>query len=215
MSQDQAASFSDLESVIGVVQNGIDCARYPLQRDKENYLLWLGRICEEKAPHLAISAAQDAGMPLVIAGQVYPFQYHRDYFEREMKPHLRAGSGVRYVDTPSFTQKLELLGKARALLLTSTAEETSSLVAMEAMACGTPVIAARTGAFPEVVSDGESGFLVDSVAQISAAVPDLNEIVPQACRSWVEKNFNARNMSLNYELLYRQMLLQAMMRAIA
>ena len=92
-------------------------------------------------------------MPLFIAGQVYPFSYHQQYFEREIRPSL--GAGVSFVDSPLFSAKSHLLRNARALLLTSTAEETSSLVAMEAMACGTPVIAIRRGAFPEIVAHGE------------------------------------------------------------
>ncbi len=144
-----------------MVQNGIALERFPFCSEKQNYLLWLGRICEEKAPHLAIAAAKQAGTPLILAGQVYPFSYHQQYFEREIRPWL--GADVEFVDSPVFQRKVDLLRNARALLLTSTAEETSSLVAMEAMACGTPVIAARRGAFPEIVAHGETGFVVDDV----------------------------------------------------
>ncbi len=147
----------------------------------------MGRICEEKAPHLAIAAAKLAGVPLILAGQVYPFSYHQQYFEREICPTL--GRGVSFIDSPLFEDKVALLRNARALLLTSTAEETSSLVAMEAMACGTPVIAMRRGAFPEIVAHGETGFIVDDVHEMAAAVArgigHPSSGMPQASRAAV------------------------------
>ena len=209
VSQSQARTFADLPNLIGVVQNGIALERYPVATEKHDYLLWLGRICEEKAPHLAIEAAERAGLPLVIAGQVYPFRYHRDYFEREIHPWVSGGSSVRFVDSPSFAAKLELLERARALLLTSAAEETSSLVAMEAMACGTPVIAVRHGAFPEIVADGETGFIVDTVEEMAPALEDVGRISPQACRTRVQQQFSASRMARQYEGLYRTVLMAA------
>lgn len=215
VSQTQAYSFSDVAPQVDVVQNGIDWQRFPLTAGKDHYLLWLGRICEEKAPHLAIAAAKLAGVPLVIAGQVYPFQYHRDYFYREIQPHLVDGSPIRYVSGPSFAQKQELLRHARALLLTSTTEETSSLVAMEAMACGTPVVAMRRGAFSEIVKEGETGFLVDTIEEMAAALDRVNQISDSECRARVQRHFSARTMALNYELLYRQVIAQASARIAA
>ena len=141
-------------------------------------------------------------MRLVLAGQVYPFSYHQQYFEREIRPHLVEGL-FEFVDSP-LEQKLDLLRHARALLLTSTAEETSSLVAMEAMACGTPVIAMRRGAFPEIVAHGETGILVDSLDEMMAALRDVRRIAPQACRERVERLFTAKRMAQEYEELYRK-----------
>ncbi len=209
VSQSQASTFSDMPNAPCVVENGIAVESFPFTADKDNYLLWLGRICEEKAPHLAIAAAQKAGLPLVIAGQVYPFRYHQDYFDREIRPHLVEGSAVRFIDSPKHQQKLELLGRARALLLTSTAEETSSLVAMEAMACGTPVIAFRRGGFPEVVADGETGFIVHTVEEMAAAVREVFQISPEACRARVKQHFSAARMAQNYQEVYRQVLMSA------
>jgi len=172
-----------------------------------DYLLWLGRICEEKAPHLAIAVAQQAGVPLVITGQVYPFRYHQAYFEREIRPWI--SGGVRFVESPSFADKVKLLREARAVLLTSTAEETSSLVAMEAMACGTPVIAVRCGAFAEIVADGETGFIVETVEEMALALEDVERISPKACRTRVEQQFSAGRMAQEYEGLYRRVLTAA------
>ena len=209
VSQSQAQTFTDLASMIGVVQNGIVAEQFPVTRDKQNYLLWLGRICEEKAPHLAIAAAQRAGLPLVLAGQIYPFSYHRAYFEREIQPHLTNGSRVRFIDTPSCSKKQTLLQHARALLLTSTVEETSSLVAMEAMACGTPVVAFRRGAFPEVVADGETGFIVDAIEEMVSALAAVGSLSPEKCRQRVQRHFSASRMAQDYYELYRRVLTSA------
>ncbi len=209
VSQSQAKSFADLPNFLGAIPNGITVDDFPFTSSKRDYLLWLGRVCEEKAPHLAIQAAQSAQMPLVLAGQIYPFRYHQDYFNREIRPHLTQGSHVRFVDTPLREQKLDLLCHARALLLTSTAEETSSLVAMEAMACGTPVVAFRRGAFPEVVADGETGFVVESLEEMSPALGEVDRISPAACRARVERHFNASRMARDYQELYRRVLRRA------
>ena len=207
VSESQAESFSELPNFLGVVENGIDADGFPFTTRKGEYLLWLGRICEEKGPHLAIAAAQKAGMPLVIAGQVYPFRYHQDYYAREIRGHLNGR--IRFVDTPTLDQKLKLLANARALLLTSTAEETSSLVAMEAMACGTPVVAFRRGAFPEVVADGETGFIVESIEAMAEALGKVDRISPQASRARVERHFSASRMARDYRELYRRVLMLA------
>lgn len=203
VSESQAESFGDLPRMIGVVGNGLDVERFPFARKKENYLLWLGRICPEKAPHLAIEAAQMAGLPLVIAGQVYPFSYHQQYFEREIRPHLEdANSRVRFVEVPSFEEKLKLLCCARALLVTSLAAETSSLVALEAQACGTPVVAFRNGALPDVVNHGHTGFVVRTLDAMVAALHDLDHIWPEECRQWVKSGFSASTMAEGYMQLY-------------
>jgi glycosyltransferase involved in cell wall biosynthesis len=204
VSEAQAFLFRELPKLLGIVENGIALDRFPLARDKGDYVLWLGRICEEKGPHLAIAAAQSAKVSLVIAGQIYPFSYHQQYFENEIRPRL--SGKVRFVDTPLAAQKLKLLRNARALLLTSTAEETSSLVAMEAMACGTPVVAFRRGAFPEVVGEGETGFVVETIEEMAAALEGVRGISPEACRARVEQCFSASRMAKEYEELYRRVL---------
>ena len=213
VSQSQARTFADLPNLTGVVQNGIAVERFSPSERKHDYLLWMGRICEEKAPHLAIAAAKQAGVHLFVAGQVYPFSYHQQYFARAICPSL--GWGVSFVDSPLFGDKVALLRNARALLLTSTAEETSSLVAMEAMACGTPVIAMRRGAFPEIVAHGETGFIVDDVQEMAAAVAEVPEIDPAGCRRHVEEMFSARRMAGDYETLYRRVIVEGRVRAAA
>jgi glycosyltransferase involved in cell wall biosynthesis len=202
VSSTQLRTCYDLPRMLGVVRNGIRLEMFPPpQIGRETYLLWIGRICEEKGAHVAIEVACRAGLPLVIAGDVYPFSYHRAYFEREIRPHVGQGS-VRYAGPLKFEEKLELLRRARALLLPSLVDETSSLVAMEAMACGTPVLAFRRGAIPEVVNDGVTGFLVDSAEEMARAVEWVGEINPLACRMRVEEQFSASRMAAEYERLY-------------
>jgi glycosyltransferase involved in cell wall biosynthesis len=201
VSASQRESFADLPRMLNVVRNGIDIERFTFAAEKRGYLLWLGRICPEKAPHIAMDVARRGGVPLVVAGQVYPFSYHQQYFEREVRPRLANGE-VAFVDTPSFSQKLELLQRARAVLITSTAQETSSMVALEAQACGTPVIARRIGALPEVVVDGATGVLVDSDDEFAAAIREIGRMDPIACRLHVEANFSARAMADAYERVY-------------
>jgi glycosyltransferase involved in cell wall biosynthesis len=201
VSQAQAADFRDLPQMLAVVDNAVDTACFPLCREKSDYLLWLGRICEEKAPHHAVDVATMAGMPLVLAGSVYPFSYHQDYFDRELAPRL-LGRPVEMHCALSRHEKIDLLARARALLITSTVAETSSLVAMEAMACGTLVIALRSGALPEIVGDGETGYLADSVEEAATAVRSLARIDSAACRKRVVEHFSLQRMADNYEQLY-------------
>ncbi|HEV2117308.1 MAG TPA: glycosyltransferase family 4 protein [Terriglobales bacterium] len=206
VSESQARSFPGLPRFLGIVRNGIELERFLPARRKQSYLLWLGRFCEEKGAHLAIQGAGLAGLPVLLAGKIYPFSYHQQYFLREIAPHLGDGwSRVRLAEAPSLAQKVQFLSHARALLIPSLADETSSLVAMEAAACGTPVIAFRRGALPEVVRDGVTGFLVNSVEEMAQAVARLEKIQPANCRRHAEENFSAVRMADDYERLYRQM----------
>lgn len=210
VSQAQMRTFSDLPNMMGAIENGIDVERFPFEVNKRDYVLWIGRICEEKGTHVAIDVAQRAGVPLVLAGQVYPFSYHQEYFRREILPRLdRARTPVRLVEKPSVDEKLDLLRHARALLVPTLVGETSSLVAMEAMACGTPVVAFGRGAIPDVVGDGETGFVVESADGMVDALARVGEIDPQACRNRVERRFSAERMACDYERIYLEVMRSA------
>jgi glycosyltransferase involved in cell wall biosynthesis len=208
VSDSQARSFADLEALTGMVPNGIALDSFCQANTDEinNHgrvgLLWLGRICEEKAPHLALEIAREARLPITIAGQVYPFSYHQQYFEREVAPRLRSIPNARFVPAPPAELKRHLLREAQALLITSLAEETSSLVAMEAAAFGTPVIAFRRGALPEVVKEGATGFLVEDADQAVAALQHLSDISPAECVQHARENFGAVKMAERYSELY-------------
>jgi glycosyltransferase involved in cell wall biosynthesis len=207
VSQSQSQSFADVPQVIATVRNGIRLEQFPLETQKGDYLLWMGRLCEEKGAHVAIDVARSSGMRLVIAGAVYPFSYHREYFEREIRPYLGSpGSAVEYVGIPTARDKYALLANARALLIPSLIEETSSLTAMESMACGTPVVALARGALPEVVVDGVSGRLACEAKGMIEALRRVDKLDPLACRSHVEANYSAERMADEYEALYAKLI---------
>lgn len=208
VSLSQQRSFVDIPHMLGVVNNGIRVQDFPPSDAREDYLLWIGRICEEKGPHLAIDVAKQAGLPIVLAGDVYRFSYHQNYFEREIWPRID-NDRVKRIGPPSFPNKVKLLSRARALLVTSAVEETSSLVAMEAMACGTPVIAISLGALPEIVSDGVTGFLVNTPEEMVYAIGRTAEIDPQACREQVEVNYPVKRMAQEYLQMYARTIHQA------
>ncbi|HLK07039.1 MAG TPA: glycosyltransferase [Candidatus Angelobacter sp.] len=210
VSDSQARSFADLDALAGVVPNGIalDCfeaAGDVAQANDRQGLLWLGRICEEKAPHLALDIARQVGLPITIAGQIYPFSYHQQYFEREVASRLQSVPNARFISAPPAELKRQLLRESQALLITSMAEETSSLVAMEAAASGTPVVAFRKGAHAEVVRDGVTGLLVEDVPQAVLALQKISAIDPKTCVRYAQKNFSAAKMAERYSSLYKRL----------
>ncbi len=207
VSESQARSFEDLPNRLGVVPNGIALDRFKFEPTKKDYVLWIGRICPEKAPHLAIDAAERAGTKLVMVGRVYPFSWHQQYFDEEVRPRLvRAGEQVHWIERPSFEEKVDLLAGARALLLPTLAPETSSLVSMEAMASGTPVVAFGNGALPEIVESGLTGYLVKDIREMADAIVDVNRLWPDDARRVAEERFSAVAMAKGYERTYGAML---------
>jgi glycosyltransferase involved in cell wall biosynthesis len=213
VSASQTRSFADLGALLGGAPNGIALDSFggdhgvnePRQAGDRKGLLWLGRICEEKAPHLALEIAAGAGLPITIAGQVYPFSYHQQYFEREVAVRLREIPNAKLVSAPPVELKRQLLRQARALLITSLADETSSLVAMEAAASGAPVVALRRGALPEVVQDGVTGFLVEDAAEAVLALQRISSISSIACVQYAQENFSAAKMAERYSALYERL----------
>jgi glycosyltransferase involved in cell wall biosynthesis len=187
----------------GVVYNGIPTDRYPFREDKEDFLLFLGRADEEKAPHLAIEAARRAGRRLVMCVTTKN-QRERAYWAEQVEPLLDDDVEVR--GECDQEQKAELLARAAALLFPIQWPEPFGLVMTEAMACGTPVVAWRNGSVPEVVSDGETGFVVSSVEEMAAAVARLGELDPHVMRAWVKERFSAEAMVAGYERVYQQAL---------
>lgn len=201
VSQAQRARFHDVPGVIAIVPNGVVLHRFPFRAEKDDYLLWLGRICVEKGAHLALDIGRQLRLRAIVAGDVYSFTYHRQYFEREILPRVRDGM-VQLVIRPRLQAKAQLLARARAVLIPSLVDETSSLVAMEAAACGTPVIAFRRGALPEVIEEGKTGFLVETLGQMTQAVARSGVVSPAVCRQRAEQRFDSRRMITHYEALY-------------
>ena len=187
-------------NLLGPIPNGVPVATLEAHHAKRRFALFLGRICPEKGVHLAIAAARAAGLPLVIAGQVYPYAEHQSYFEREVRPHL--GPGCRFVGPIGFARKRRLMTAARCLLVPALAAETSSLVAREAAACGTPVIAFPNGAMADTVEHGRTGFIVADVNAMAAAIADAGRIDSATCRAVARARFSDHVMIDSYLALY-------------
>ena len=167
------------------------------------YLAFLGRISPEKAPDAAIRIAQKAGMPIRLAAKVD--KVDRQYFEETVKPLLSA-PGVEFIGEISNDQKSEFLGNAAALLFPIAWPEPFGLAMIEAMACATPVIAARRASVPEIVDDGITGFVVDSEAQAAEAATCLGRLDRARVRRVFEERFTARRMAEDYLNVYRRLI---------
>jgi glycosyltransferase involved in cell wall biosynthesis len=185
------------------VPNGVALEALAARHAKRRFALALGRICPEKGVHFAIDAAKRADMPLLIAGQTFPYEAHEAYFAREIAPRLDRSR--RFIGPIGLVRKRRLLTAAQCLLLPSLAPETSSLVAMEALACGTPVIAFRYGALPEIVEHGRTGFLVDDAGAMADAIHDATKIDPEVCRAAARERFSLKHTVERYFALYRNL----------
>jgi glycosyltransferase involved in cell wall biosynthesis len=183
--------------------NGVDIAGLSGTAAKRSFALMLGRVCPEKGLELAIDAAKAADMPLLIGGQIYPYAYHQDYFRNDVAPRLDARR--RFLGPLGLVRKRRFLRAARCLLVPSLAPETSSLVAMEAAAAGTPVVAFASGALPEVVEHGRTGFIVHDVNEMAEAMRRIGEIDPAVCRETARRRFSLASMVAHYFSLYREL----------
>jgi len=173
------------------------------ERPRE-YLAFLGRISPEKRVDRAIEIARQAGVMLKIAAKIYPEE--RAYFQQTIEPLLRdSQSWVEFLGEVGGSNKDEFLGNARALLFPIDWPEPFGLVMIEAMACGTPVIAWRNGAAPEVVTDGVTGFLVESVEEAVRAVGRISSLSRRDCRKIFEERFAAARMARDYVEVYRRL----------
>jgi len=185
-----------------VVPHGIPVSDYTFSSEKEDYVAFLGRMAPCKGPHLAIDAARKAGVPIKLAGEIQPV--FRDYWEQEIEPRLDPPA-VEYIGEADFAMKNALLSRARALLFSIQWEEPFGLVMIEAMACGTPVLAFAGGAVAEVVRDGVNGWICSGVDDMAERVasPDVS---PGQCRDFAETHFSVGRMANAYLDLYTRAL---------
>ena len=186
---------------IATIHHGIDFDEFTLQQEPGDYLLFFGRIHPDKGTVEAIDLAERVGMPLMIAGIVQD----RDYFERLVAPRLD-GERVSYIGPVGPDQRGPLLGGARALLHLVNFDEPFGFSVVEAMACGTPVIARRRGSMGEIVRQAENGFLVEALDEAVAAVHAATTLDRAAVRASVEGRFHVDRMVDDYLALYRRVL---------
>lgn len=184
----------------GTVPNAIDVDHFPFRQDKEDFALFLGRSTPCKGIPEAIAAAEEAGLPLRIAAKCREPE-ELEYFEHEVKPLL--GPGVEWLGEVGRQEKLDLLTAARCLLFPIRWHEPFGLVMVEAMACGTPVVATRRGSVPEVVAHGETGFVCDDHASLVSALRRVGELSADRCRAEAVRRFDVDLMAARYEEVYR------------
>ena len=185
---------------VGRVHNALRIDEWPFRADKGDYALFLGRYAPYKGAHLAVCAAHQAGIPLVLAGKCNEPPEHA-YFNEQVRPLLTENDHVcGQVDAVS---KRRLLAGARCLLFPIQWEEPFGMVMIEAMACGTPVVALRGGAVPEVIVDGVTGVVCDRPDELPAAIERAQTMDPVGCRRHVAAHFGIAEFGSGYERIYR------------
>jgi glycosyltransferase involved in cell wall biosynthesis len=200
ISRSQAASAPDGVHIADVVPNPIVVDRWPLREDKQDYVLWIGRMDPVKGAHRAITAARLAGATLVLAGPVQTGQ--ESYFREMVEPHID-NCKVHYVGEVGGTAKQNLFANAAALLMPVRWREPFGMVMIEALACGTPVIAFPEGAAAEIVIDTENGMLVADEAHMAQAIGQVGLIDPRRCRASVAARYDISVTVAGYERVYR------------
>ncbi len=184
------------------IHHGIDVDEIPFRDQKEDFLLFLGRMDPTKGPDVAIDVAREAGSRLVIAAKCSD-PHEQAFFEDAVEPRL--GPGVKWLGEADEETKRDLLAKARALLFPIDWEEPFGLVMIEAMAAGTPVLAFRRGSVPEIVDHGVTGLIVDRPEELVDATGLAADLDPQACRNHVRRRFSLEAMIDRYETLFSEL----------
>ena len=185
------------------IENAIDADRYPFDPRPGDGLLFLGRMSPEKGAHRAIEVARRTGRPLRIAAKCRE-PGELEYFDQAIRPHL--GEQIEYVGEVGHAEKCELLAEAHALVVPIDWEEPFGLVMIEAMACGTPVVALRRGSVPEVVDHGRTGLVVDDLDEMVAAVDQVGWLDPLVLRAEVEGRFSPERFVDEHLAAYEKLL---------
>lgn len=200
LSKNQRSSVSFLKSA-GIVYNGVKIEKFDFCQNPKDYFLFLGRFSPLKGTFEAIQAARKAKVKLIVAAKFED----SEYYQKKVRPYLRSRN-IKYVGEIGGKERLKLLKNARGLLFPIQWEEPFGLVMTEAMACGTPVIAFKRGAVPEVVQHGKTGFIVRNVEEMAEKIKKIDRLSRKDCRAWVEENFTAEKMVDGYEKAYYKIL---------
>ncbi len=202
ISNNQKEPLPDL-NYIATVYNGIDIKKFPFSEKRGNYLAFLGRMSPEKGPVEAIKVAKKSSLELKIAGKIDVVD--KEFFEKKVAPFID-NKQIKFLGETNHKEKVELLKNAKALLTPIQWREPFGLFFVEAMACGTPVIAFNRGSVPEIIKDGETGFIVRNVEEMAEAIKNIDKISRKKCRERVEKYFTVGKMADGYEKVYYEIL---------
>ncbi|KPJ71765.1 hypothetical protein AMJ50_00260 [Parcubacteria bacterium DG_74_3] len=203
-----AISKSQRRSAPGVnfvktIYHGLPTEKYPFNPEPKDYLFWLSKISPEKGIAEAIEIAQRAGEKLIISGVI--LKEHQDFFEYRIKPMID-GKQIQFVGAADFEKKVELFKNAKAFLYPIKRPEPFGLVVIESMACGTPVLAYKAGAMPELIKHGKTGFLLNSQEEMVGALKKINEIKRIDCHRHILRKFSLQKTVNKYEALYHKIL---------
>ncbi len=202
LSESQRSVAPDLPW-IGNCANALDLDAYPARQLRHgDFLFFVGRLSEDRGAAEAIDVAQALGAPLVIAGSID--REDPSYFEERIEPRL--SPTIRYVGEVTHAEKIDFLRRARCSLFPLTFPEPFGFLMLESLACGTPVVALRSGAVADVIVDGEVGFICEDVADMPAAVEACGAIDGEACRAYVIDRFSEMRMAREYLSIYRSFL---------
>jgi glycosyltransferase involved in cell wall biosynthesis len=199
ISEFQRRSAPDLPW-ISTIPHGIELEQYPYRQDKDDFVLFLGRLSAEKGAHLAVDAARKAGVRLIISGKAAE-PAERRYFEECVAPRMTPDT--EFIGESHGSRRTDLLSRARGVLAPAQWDEPFGLAAVEALACGTPVIGLRRGSLPEIVDHGLTGWICDDPAELPDAIGRLDELDPRTCRSVAAERYGTAAMVSRYENVYR------------
>jgi glycosyltransferase involved in cell wall biosynthesis len=206
ISKNQASAHPDV-SWAGIVYNGLRLDDAPFGRKRTDALCFVGRVAHEKGIVEAIEVAKASGRPLKIAAKVGPVGPEKDYNDAVFQPALKeAGSDVEYLGELAQAERDQLFAESYASLMPGSWPEPFGLVAIEALACGTPIVARRSGALPEIIRDGIDGFFGDDVTAMAFKVDRVEDLDREAIRESVIDRFSVERMTDGYEAIYREML---------
>ncbi|HET8728701.1 MAG TPA: glycosyltransferase [Alphaproteobacteria bacterium] len=212
VSASQARACPSGARLLPPIENGVATDDLAARHAKRRFALTLGRICPEKGFHIALDAARRADMSLLVAGEVFRYDAHERYFETEIRPRL--DHRRRFLGPLGFVRKRRLMTAARCVVVPSLAPETSSLVAMEALACGTPVVAFPSGALADIVEHGRTGFLVRDEHEMADAMEAADRLDPEVCRAVARQRFPFERMLGRYFASYRDLARSAATRSL-
>lgn len=213
VSQSQANTCPPGARLLPVIDNGVPVDRLTSKHAKRKFALALARICPEKGVHCALEAARLADVSLIVAGQLFPYAWHQKYHDEEVAPRL--DQRRRFIGPIGFDRKRRLLSAAQCLLVPSLVPETSSLVTMEAFACGTPVVGFPAGALPEIIEHGRTGFIVENEREMALAIKETAKLDPEACRHAARTRFSLDRTVQRYFDVYEQVVALAQVKETA